>query len=324
MGDHTDYSGGCSLAMAIELGTTVRFAPDRRGLLEVRSEACPEPLFPTAPLASELNDGSTTAMLARLISLLDGPQPAGLVEITSTLPIGAGLSSSASLLMASALALGCEASGIELAKLCQVAESQAGSDVGLLDQMTLALARPGTALRIDFTDLDVSYVPIKETWAFTAVHTGVTRSLASAPYGERRQQCQDAARSIGPLASASLDRLAELSDPLLARRARHVISECDRVGSMIDALATDDRNGAGALMNESHRSLSVDFSVSLPAIDHMFEQIAATPGVFGARLAGGGFGGCILVLHEPQVDLDAFGDSWPALPCGPAHLLFGS
>jgi galactokinase len=77
-------------------------------------------------------------------------------------------------------------------------------------------------------------------------------------------------------------------------------------------------------MNESHRSLSVDFSVSLPAIDHMFEQIAATPGVFGARLAGGGFGGCILVLHEPQVDLDAFGDSWPALPCGPAHLLFGS
>jgi len=129
---------------------------------------------------------------------------------------------------------------------------------------------------------------------------------------------------VGPLPTAGAADIAALEDPVLRARARHVRTECDRVRSFAAALRADDRARAGTLMAESHRSLRDDFEVSTPVLDHLVEQLLAVPGVHGARLTGAGFGGCVVALADPGVDLSGTGArAWEVRPAAGARIVSG-
>jgi galactokinase len=130
------------------------------------------------------------------------------------------------------------------------------------------------------------------------VHSGQSRTLVGSPYAQRRADCEAAAAIVGPLRQAQPADVERLADDRLRRRARHVVSENGRVLAFADALGTGDLRAAGALMAESHRSLGHDFEVSTPALDALVEHLSAQPGVYGARLTGAGFGGCVVALAD--------------------------
>lgn len=322
MGDHTDYCGGRSLAMAIQLGTTAVFSADDSDTLRFSSS---EPVLDvTLPLLGSDHDHSgslSEALLAGLLAERTGYCSGGTVSLSTTLPIGVGLSSSASLLIAAAMSVGFPEDVMTLAKDCQRAEAHAGASVGLLDQLTILMGQEHHALRLDFADHSTTLVDMTNPWIVTALHTGVTRSLVTSAYAQRQQECAQAAELIGPLASASDADIRSLSDATLRRRARHVATESARVDRFISALADQDLAHAGRLMNESYASLSKDFDVSLPEIDTLASSLASLPGVAGVRMSGGGFGGCLVVLSEAALDLSRFGDSWSVSPSQGARLL---
>lgn len=301
IGDHTDYAGGLACPMAIDLGTTVVL---RRGgdVVSLVSEGQAEPAV--VPLAVSSPSSVTPGWaryVAGVVSVLR-PEVGGVGTVSTTLPVGAGLSSSAALELSLALALGFEGSPLDLARLCQRAEHAAvGLPSGLLDQVASACGRAGHAMVVDFTTLDVSYVPLPPDVEVVVVDSEQPRSLAGTAYADRREDCERAAATIGPLASATLDDVERLDDELLRRRARHVVSENARVRAFATALSSDDLAAAGRLMRESHASLAGDFEVSTPAIDRLVEKIGETEGVHGVRMTGGGFGGCLVALTDPGV-----------------------
>jgi galactokinase len=252
-------------------------------------------------------------------------------EVTSTIPIGSGLSSSAAQELAVALALGIDGPPEALARLGQRAEQRAsGVPCGLMDQLASAVGLEGHALLMDFTSGSVEAIPLPSGVDVVVVHSGQHRALATSGYAERRAACERAAAIIGPLrdiaviragagagAGAGTDALGAIDDPVVRRRARHVITENARVGAFAEALAARDLAAAGQLMVESHASLRDDFEVSTPALDALVERLIATPGVHGARLTGAGFGGCVVALTDPET-LD---EGWTVRPSGGARRL---
>jgi galactokinase len=232
------------------------------------------------------------------------PTSGGIGTVRTTLPIGAGLSSSAALEVAVALALGFDGTPLELALACQRAEQVAsGVPCGVMDQLTSAAGIAGHALLIDCTALTVQPVHLPDDVAIVVVPSGQQRALAGSAYAERRAQCEAAAALIGPLATATPDDANGIGDDLLRRRARHVVTENRRVTAFADALSSGALTDAGQLMVESHRSLADDFDVSTPALDHLVDILLATDGVYGARLTGAGFGGCVVALARPDADV---------------------
>jgi galactokinase len=293
IGDHTDYSGGLALPMAVDMGTTVELTPDRSGTLDLATDAAVEPGW----------ERYVAAVLAEI-----GLPPGAHGTVTTDLPVGAGLSSSAALEVATALAVGFDGSTTELAQLCGRAEERgSGVPCGLLDQLACAAAIEGCALLIDFTALSFETVDIPDAIAVRVIHSGVARSLATSAYATRRAECEAAARLIGPLREATLEDAEGVGDPTLAKRARHVVAENARVRDFADALASGDRYAAGTLMFESHASLRDDFEVSHPAVDDLVDRLRTTPGVFGARVTGAGFGGCVVALVDGDVPTEAVG-----------------
>ena len=221
--------------------------------------------------------------------------------MTSTLPVCAGLSSSAAFSIALLLALGRPPDPMSLAQLNQKAESAAGSHVGLLDPLAIVDARAGHALCIDFgtAALERHQVAIPERAAFVIVHSEASRELGLSPYALRRSECDAAAHEIGrPLGHCVKTDLSVLTDPILRRRARHVVTECERVREIERLLAADDLAGVGAVMSDGHRSLRDDYRVSITEVDELVDQLQRTPGVLGARMSGGGFGGCVIALCD--------------------------
>ena len=320
IGDHTDYSGGLACPMAIDLGTTVTL--ERGGAsLELTSEAERHP----ASVPIDVVDPAALSppwarYVAGVVAVLR-PATGGRGRVATTLPIGAGLSSSAALEVALALALGAGRAG--LAASCQQAEHLAtGVPSGIMDQLASVSGRAGHALVIDCATLAVDPVAVPEEAAVVVVHSGQSRALVASAYAERHASVSAAAALVGgPLRVATAAEVGALTDPDLRRRARHVVGENARVLAFAGALAGHDLATAGALMNESHASLRDDFEVSTAALDALVARLQATPGVWGARLTGAGFGGCAVALAEPgAVAGPAWGRMWVVTPSAGARV----
>lgn len=266
IGEHTDYSGGLVLPIAIERGVTVRASPGEELALESDRGAAGWFRYVEA-VAAELAD------LGRPDVWIRG-------EIASDLPTGAGLSSSAALEVAVALAL-CDAAGwrvepLALAEACRRAEFRAvGAPVGILDQAASLLARDGHALLLDCGTLEHRLVPVPEDAVLFVVDSGVKHSHETSGYAQRRAE----------LEAGRPDRV------------RHVRTENERVLAFVDALEAGDLGAAGALLFASHASLRDDYEVSVPEVDALVERARAA-GALGARIVGGGFGGSVLVLTD--------------------------
>ena len=288
--------------MAIGLGVTVEYTPTDAQTFTVNSDAYPDdqaivPLHPDVD-AIETLEPAWARLIMAVVSLAR-PVRGGALHVTSTLPRGAGLSSSAALSVALADLFGVEGDASVIAALCREAEHRIGVPVGLMDPLVCAGARAGYALRIDFATGRTTDVAIPPSAEIVVVDSGQRRDLRLSAYAERVAECDAAASEIGPLGLAGEDDLVGLRDPLLRRRARHVVDECARVDAFAESLSASDLVGAGARMDESHRSLAERFEVSTPELDHLVAGLRSLPGVHGARMTGAGFGGCVVVLCAP-------------------------
>jgi galactokinase len=301
IGDHTDYTGGFALPMAVQLGielTGIR-GGDR---FVLTSEGWEGRLDVHLPVAGDEPDAPPWARAPLAVAAALATTTGWAGHATSTLPVGSGLSSSAALEVAVALALG-GAEGrttVELATLCMEAERSAtGVPCGILDQLSSLSGVAGHALLMDCRDRTTAPVRLPDGARIVVVDSG-SRLLADGEYAVRRAQCEAAEAALGTsLRDATTDDLAAISDAVVRRRARHVVTENRRVRDAAAALAAGDLPGAGALMVESHRSLADDFEVSTPDLDALVARLRSTAGVRGARLTGGGFGGCAVALCEP-------------------------
>lgn len=306
IGDHTDHTGGLVFPMAIDRGTTIRFVPSPDRTVMFTSDAA------DGTVAFGVDDPFDPAMLpewgryiAAIASLVPDPSPLR-GTVTTTIPVGAGLSSSAALGVACALAFGSDATPTDLALLTQRAERLAtGVPTGIMDQLCIATARAGHATLIDCHELSVEHVPVPDDIAIV-VRFVAHRTLEGSSYGERVAQCLQAERLIGPLRSATIDDVESIDDPIIRMRARHVVTENERVGLFVDALRRGHNTVAGRLMVGSHLSLTEDFEVSNDRMNAAVRAALDTPGVLGARMTGGGFGGCIVALCEPDSPIEGW------------------
>ncbi len=311
IGEHTDYNGGLALPFAIARGVTVR------------ATALPGPL--TMARAGDLRetdafdawrpgrDGTGWRAFVRgtvaELAAEGFPVSAARLEISGTVPRGGGLSSSAALGGALALAL-LALSGVEdpdrrvVARVCSRVEREwVGTQTGLLDQYASLLSRAGEALRIDFAYDTVDPVALElGDWRLAVVGAGA-RDNASSPYNDRRRECAEASELLGvhALRWADRDAAEALQEPWRSR-ALHVLGENARVEAAVDALRGGDVAALGALLDASHASLRGGFDVSAPEVEAVVERCRAA-GAAGVRLIGGGFGGHVLALMEPGAPL---------------------
>ena len=335
IGEHTDYNHGLALALAIAEGVTVeahRTEPGADGAERVLAQALDlgehdefalaDP--PPAPGWRAFVRG-TVAELARA-----GLRPVGAsLTIRGDVPRGAGMSSSAALEIALALALlalaGTETQigRTDLARLGSRVENEwAGARTGLLDQLTSLYGEPNMAMRIDFQTLSVDPAPLElDGWRLVTLDTGERRSNASSGYNQRREECARACEllDVGSLREASPAEVGRLPPPL-RERARHVLSDNARVDGAVAALRAGDLPGLARLLNESHASLRDDMDISTPTVEATVRRMLDA-GAAGARLLGGGFGGSVLGLLPPGA---AVPDGAREMrPCAGARLLDG-
>ena len=314
IGEHTDYTGGLVFPMAIDRWTTIDYDVTGSGIVLDSADADGTvSIALTQPFDAAMTP-SWGKYVGAVASLLDSPRGIS-GHVSTTIPVGAGLSSSAALEIAVALALGCELPSSELAQLTQRAEHIAtGVPTGIMDQLCIASAREGHGTMIDCRTLEVTHVPIP-TDVKIVVRFIAHRTLVGSAYADRVAQCAAAESIIGPLRDASLADVGAITDATIASRARHVISENARVLTFASALASGDYSTAGEIMSDCHRSLAEDFAISNDQMNAAVHDMRAIPGVFGVRMTGGGFGGCIVALCEP----DAVVDGWHVKPVSAAH-----
>ncbi len=310
IGEHTDYSDGFVLPVAINLGIMIAMTPREDHLVELYSVDLNEHLkIDLRDL--EKGDGGwgeyvkgVAWALGERGSMLHGWQGV----FAGSIPIGAGLSSSAALLVAAVKAF-CLSSVFELSKttIAQIgkqAESEwVGVNVGIMDQLVSAAGKAGHAVRLDCRSLAYEYVPIPENVSFVVLDTMTRRELSQSAYNTRHDEIKTAAKGLNVpiLRDATLSLLDEkknfLSDTHY-RRARHVISENERVHAFSAAMKNDDLQKMGALINASHASLRDDFEVSSEELNLIVEIAQDQPTCLGARMMGAGFGGCALAILE--------------------------
>jgi len=308
IGEHTDYNGGYVLPTALPQETHVWLSRRQDGLVRACSIDIDAREVTAFTLGSEKRtqswidyvQGVTWALAER------GLQLGGVdLLVTSNVPIGKGLSSSASLEVAVARAFrdmfALPLDDVAIAMAGHRAETAfVGAPVGIMDQMVSSLGDRTTALFLDAWTKAYEKVPIPANVELGVIDSGIAHSHVSGAYRTRREECEKAAAMLGvdklrDLSTDDLPRIAALPDPL-SRRARHVVTENARVLLAVSALRDGDATLLGRLFVESHASMRDDFEVSLPEIDRLIEITTADQRVYGARLTGGGFGGAIVVL----------------------------
>ncbi|MCU1383036.1 MAG: Galactokinase [Acidobacteria bacterium] len=310
IGEHTDYSGGFVFPIATPQRTRVALAPrvDRRVRAWSR-DVGDEEAWIEYGLGDEARTGHWGDYIAGVTaSLRESGQVVGGFDarIESDLPLGGGLSSSASLEVALLRGLramfGLPLDDVALAKIAQRAETGlVGAPVGIMDQMAASLADEHAALFLDTRSLVYERIPLPAATGLIVIHSGVTHRHAGGEYRTRRAECEAAARLLGvrELRDATVADLARTAlPPPLDRRARHVVTENDRVLRARDALTAGDAQQFGRLMAASHASMRDDFEISTPEIDLLVGLTRDEAGVYGARLTGGGFGGSIVALAD--------------------------
>ncbi len=326
IGEHTDYNAGFVMPAAIQLYTTVAIAPRTDRRLRVRSSnlgsthevMLPEPgarlrVRRTGPQWIDYVLGVAWALQEHGVPLRGAE-----MLIQSEVPMGAGLSSSAALEVVVALAFSSQVDAkvdnITLAKICQRAENEyVGMRCGIMDQFASVLGRAGHALMIDCRSLDYTLVPLGPRAADVHQHaqivicnTMVRHSLAGSMYNRRREECEEGVQALArvvpgietlrDVTPVLLEMHESVLGPEIYRRCRHIVTENVRVGAAARALEAADLQRFGTLMRESHRSLRDDYEVSCEELDLMVRLADSIEGVFGARMTGGGFGGCTVNL----------------------------
>jgi len=297
IGDHTDYTGGLVFPMAVDRWTDIRF--EHADIVELTSADDPDPV--SLPL--RVDDPSAVSppwgkYVAGVVSEM-APTRGIRGHVATTIPIGGGMSSSHALEVAVALALGFEGTVVELAQLTQRAENRAsGVPTGIMDQFSIAGGVAGHALLMDCGALTITPVPMPDD-VDVVVQFIAHRTLVGSAYADRVAECAAAEALIGPLRTATATAAASIDDPVVRKRAMHVVAENQRVRDFADALRAHDLTGAGNLMLASHASLRDLYDTSTAQMDAAVAHLASQPGVHGARMTGGGFGGCIVALTEP-------------------------
>jgi UDPglucose--hexose-1-phosphate uridylyltransferase len=328
IGEHTDYNDGLVLPCAIDRETIMAIGPGVGDRIEAVALdlgdardgfALAEPITPAGEEWGRHLRGVAHFLQERGCALASAR-----IAIAGDVPIGAGLSSSASLGVVSGLALsqfaGCPQPPEALARIAQAAENHfVGTQCGIMDQMASACAHEGHALLLDCRDLTYRHIAMPQDLALVIIDSGVRHSLGDSPYNERRAQCEAAAAHYGKaslrdVAFAQLEAERGGLDDGTYRRARHVVTEIARVVRFAEALAAGNAAAIAALMAESFASYRDDFEASVPAVDRLFAAISAVLGNSGGvRLTGGGFGGSLVAL-APR---DALADIAAAVaPCG--------
>jgi galactokinase len=322
IGEHTDYNDGFVMPAALDFSTWVRISPLDERKLKIFSENFEE------EIEVELDDQNLSAhehwsdypvgvavVFERAGYRLRGAR----LEIRGEVPIGSGLSSSAAVEVATACALvansGLEIDPRELALICQRAENEfVGARVGIMDQFISLFGQTRKALLLDCRSLEFRLLPLPDNVRLIICNTMVKHALASSAYNERRAQCEAGVKylakfvpNVTALRDVTIKQLEEHCnglDDVVYRRCRHVITENSRVLSAGEALENDDLARFGELMAASHRSLRDDYEVSCKELDLMVELAQDVEGVFGARMTGGGFGGCTVnLVADSHVDL---------------------
>ncbi|EGD54600.1 galactokinase [Gordonia neofelifaecis] len=310
IGEHTDYNEGFALPIALQLGTTVSFVPDPAtdsitASSDLESHSVRIPLN-TAP-GGVTGWGAYVAGCVWALRERGTDVPGGRMSISSDLPVGAGLSSSAALECAVLRALTAAAATNPdrrtLALLAQRAENDyVGAPTGLLDQLSSLFGEVDTALLLDFRSLQVTPVPVDlGTTSLLVIDSRAPHRNVAGEYRSRRLACEEAARHLSAHSLRYIhdDGWRELRDDVLRRRARHVLTENRRVHDAAAALRAGDLPGLGRLMDASHASMRDDFEITTEGID-LIAETARKSGAFGARMTGGGFGGSVVVLAPAE------------------------
>jgi galactokinase len=312
LGGHTDYNEGFVLAVATEQATVIAAA--RREDSLVRASTDRDDSEADFDL-SRLDEGpwgqwwDYIAGVAAQLREKGCPLTGADIAIVSDVPVGGGVSSSAAIEIACAIALsemaGCDVGPEPLALLAQRAENEyVGMNCGIMDQFASVFGRPGHAMWLDCRTRERRLVPMTSNDArFVVCDTNKPRELVDSAYNERRATCERAAEILGARALRDVDERTlatdgKLLDETQLRRARHVVSENARVNAGVEALERGDLDVLGELLNASHVSLRDDYEVSCEELEAMRNAALAAPGCYGARLMGAGFGGCVLALVQ--------------------------
>jgi galactokinase len=325
IGEHTDYNDGFVMPSAIGLRTRVSASPRHERKLLMQSREFPESFEFDL---DDLPQRSTGTWCDYVLGIVVALQQAGHTQqganlfVESEIPIGAGLSSSAGIEVASAQALinlnGNVLPAVELAKLCQHAENTfIGARVGIMDQFVACLGRAGHALLLDCRSLEFELIPIPDRIRMVICNTMVKHQHATGGYNQRREECEEGVKllakfypNIRALRDLSFDQLVTHSNDVsekIYKRCRHVVEENARVLDGARCLRAGDLDGFGDLMRESHRSLRDLYEVSCRELDVMVEVAEGLPGYYGGRMTGGGFGGSTINLVE-ATHADAFAE----------------
>lgn len=315
IGEHTDYNEGFAMPCAIDRDTVVAAAPRDDDVVEVLACDIGESLgrFRVGDATDVSGSPQWLRYVQGMVAVLKAQGLAvggAQLAIAGNVPQGAGLSSSASLELAVGQALSA-LNGWQLAPKAMALAGQraenvyAGCQCGVLDQMSSALGVQGHALLLDCRSLDVQPIPLPAGTAVLVIDSKIQRGLVDSEYNLRRQQCEAAAAGLGVKALRDVDdslwsRLGGSLDPVVRRRARHIISDSQRCELLAGALRAGDLREIGRLMRESHWSMRDDFEITVPAIDALAALVQDVIGdAGGARMTGGGFGGCVIAL-APQ------------------------